>query len=247
MMGGSDDGGGVDLPPEVASDDDGGVALPPEVASDDDGGALPPEVSPGLPPDVGGICSCKSSLRKKRCPEQFEVAYIDNLRMKQLNLKEEERRKAAFLSVQHQVCDADGNMTLGNTKWTLEGKHVCRTFWEHAHALGHGTVDSMKTLIRNGALELPVQISRMPAATSRLQFQKADAWFLMVHQDLGEPLAEADPLLARQDENELLEDAGHPLWALALNIGDQKYVPKHYLNPGCFEDIWVMYEAMNPC
>ena len=73
----------------------------------------------------------------------------------------------------------------------------------------------------------------------------ADAWFLNLYQSLGEPLAEVDPSYIDAD-CVAINDADHPLWSLRIAIISGQYARKRYLSPGCFEDLFLMYEAMVP-
>ena len=43
-----------------------------------------------------------------------------------------------------------------------------------------------------------------------------------------------------------IDDADHPLWSLRFAINNGQYCRKRYLSPGCFEDMFSMYEAMVP-
>ena len=118
------------------------------------------------------------------------------------------------------MCDDDGMMLVGSIPWSLQGKRVCRQFWEHAHGLGHVTVDTISKAIREkkqkqttttknsqairaGALSAPdVTSADQKERSYGFQASKADAWFLQLHKNLGEPLPDADP-----DQEKLLSDA----------------------------------------
>jgi len=125
-------------------------------------------------------------------------------RQEQLNLSEADRRANAFNLIKRQTCDDDGLVRLGHVQWTLQGKRVCRQFWEHAHAVGHATVDTLSQAIRNGALSAPdVTSAHQRDRLSGIQASKADAWFLQLHKNLGEPLPDAD----REQQKLLVDEA----------------------------------------
>ncbi len=162
----------LDLPPSVASSD---VELPPSVLGSHD-----EEATSG---SKAGHCNCKLG-----CAERFESTEIEQHRSQTLSLSESDRAEAHFNAVRLQVCDKDGAVEVGYTKFTICGQRVCRTFWEYYHAIGHDTLDKYKNFIRNGATSLPSKSPRMPGVRTPAEFAKADAWFFQMHQDLGEPL-----------------------------------------------------------
>jgi hypothetical protein len=228
------------------------------VAMAEDGVSLPPSVSDAspdksdldldahsdcqLPPPVGGVAGCSC---RRECFTNFTAEAIDELRGQRLNASEEDRARLAFESVRVQICDADGHIVPGYTKWTLKGIRVCRPFWEHAHAVGHGGVDRAKKLLLAGASKPLERLPRMPAVDAAKKYDQADAWFFELYQGLGEPLPVADPAGAvDMDVYERIDDADHPLWALRIFVVAEHYAPKRYLNPGCFEDLWMMHEVM---
>ena len=84
---------------------------------------------------------------------------------------------------------------------------------------------------------------RMPKSTDGgKQFLAADAWFLQLYTDLGEPFPVTDKAIEFHQEHAEVEDPEHPLWALSINTtADAKqYIPKRFLNPGTLEDLWIM-------
>ena len=73
----------------------------------------------------------------------------------------------------------------------------------------------------------------------------ADAWFLVLYKTVAEPLAEADPALLDLENLAQLDDVHHPLWSLSVALqGGKHAVPKVFLNPGGFEDLWSLYQVM---
>ena len=99
-------------------------------------------------------------------------------------------------------------MKPGHMKWTFQGVHVCRPFWEYAHATGHAGVDMAKKCLKTGADGPPERLSRI--SPGMFKAVDADAWFLNLYQSLGEPLAEVDPSYLDAD-CVAIDDADHPL------------------------------------
>ena len=143
------------------------------MADDDGGGSLPPSVSDGdLPPDVlseegsgNGVCSPRLPLGthcacKNRCYEKVSLQAVRDFREQHLNLSEEDRARQVFAAVSLQVCDRDGKVKPGRTQWTFQGAHVCRPFWEYAHAVGHAGVDMAKQCLHVGADGPPERLPR---------------------------------------------------------------------------------------
>ena len=224
----------IELPPSVSASDCDSVELPPDVDVEFE--------AEGTAASRSGICSCKM-----QCPGQFQDGRIEGMRLDSQALTDKERQAKAFTLVQQHVCDKDGHFLIGRTKWTIGGVHVCRPFWEYAHALGSSTVDKVRKLLSSGASAPLAPLPRMPSSVAKKQYFKADAWFLVLYQDLGEPLAVSDPDLIDIAEYELVEDPNHPLWSLSVNVGvEERYTAKRYLNPGTFEDVWLMYHAQTP-
>jgi hypothetical protein len=102
----------------------------------------------------------------------------------------------------------------------------------------------VKKRLQMGADGPSERLPRLPAEKSK--FNGADAWFLDLYQSLGEPLAEVDPSFFEVEGCVPIDDADHPLWSLRIAINNGQYAPKRYLNPGTFEDLFLMYEAMVP-
>ena len=67
----------------------------------------------------------------------------------------------------------------------------------------------------------------------------------MIYKDLAEPMATADPD-SGLEMADLPDDMDHPLWSLCAALGTEKRVPRPYLNPGTFEDLWLLYQVMTP-
>lgn len=232
---------GIEMPSPVGTEDgdtNSDIVLPPSLVNSDE--ELPALVDGDveLPPATDRCC-------KIDCMNSFDKGVVETQRASILGLAEKERADAAFQSVRMHVCDKDGLFLTGNIKWSFQGTRCCRPFWEWAHALGHGTVDKMRKLIRDGHTSVLVRAPRVPSATSGVQFRKADAWFFMLHQDLGEPLAISNSAMLDLDEYEVVDTPEHPLWAISTHVeaSGSRYVPKRYLNPGCFEDLWLAYQA----
>ena len=97
--------------------------------------------------------------------------------------------------------------------------------------------------LKTGADGPPERLSRIPPGMFKAV--DADAWFLNLYQSLGEPLAEVDPSYMDAD-CVAIGDADHLLWSLRIAIISGQYARKRYLSPGCFEDLFLMYEAMVP-
>jgi hypothetical protein len=203
---------------------------------------LPPDVLDESDLDVSQgstTCSCKLA-----CHSRFSQQDIEEVRFQYLRLPAQERTQKVFTLVLHVMQDKDGSIVCGHAKWTFKGERVCRSFWEHVHCIAHKTLVSYMKCIRNGALAPPVKLAPVPPASAKRQFSKADAWFLMMYNDLAEPMATADPELPIEMED--LQDVEHPLWSLCSALGSTRSVPRKYLNPGGFEDLWLLYQVMTP-
>ena len=132
----ADDDGVVSLPPSVSDGD-----LPPDVLSAEGSGS---EVClPG--PALGATCACKNM-----CYEKVSLQAVRDFREQHLNLSEEDRARQVVAAVCLQVCDRDGKVKPGRTQWTFQGVHVCRPFWEYAHAVGHARVDWVNKCLHMG-------------------------------------------------------------------------------------------------
>ena len=88
----------------------------------------------------------------------------------------------AFNLVRDKTSDTNG-VVLGNIKWQLNGRRVCTDVWEFANGLGHGPVDHMRKMVRNGAQSVPGKLPRKPR--SRVQLSKADTWLLTLYKILA--------------------------------------------------------------
>ena len=224
----------ADLPPDVD------VELPPDVASDND--VKPAAASSSSSSSMAWHCSCR---RDCRAGDEAVLAAGTAARLEHLSCKD--RSAKLFEAVKSQLTDADGLVRLGKASWSFQDKRVCRPFWEWSHAAGHGTVDKYAKLIRQGHTSLP---SNDCGVRPRDQYFRADEWFLNLYRRLGEPLAVEDPALIDEAEHEVITDTTHPLWNMSINVGamtaGKHIVQKRYLNPGCFEDIWLLYQVDNP-
>ena len=229
----------VDLPPDVGSDsDDDGVEMPEmesETEDEDDEQQLQ---SVGMAQNAG--CKCK-----RGCHTLIDASRATELRANQLAGTDREKKERLFGQIWLQVCDADGNYKRGRIQWTMESKPVCRFFWEHMHAAGHGTLDDIMKLIKLGHKSLPEKSGiRVPSSSSKCQYIKASSWFLRLYTDLGEPYATEDPAASHLADKEMIEEPQHPLWdvGIALGTDGNRYVPTRYLNPGCFEDLFLQHQ-----
>ena len=176
----ADDDGGVSLPPSVSDGD-----LPPDVLSEEGSGS--DVCSPCLA--LGTKCACKNM-----CYEKVSLQAVRDFREQHLNLSEEDRARQVVAAVSLQVCDQDGKVKPGHTQWTFQGVHVCRPFWEYAHAVGHAGWTGRTSACKWGTDGPPARLPRLPDEKSR--HNDADACFLDLYQSLGEPLAEVDPIMS---------------------------------------------------
>lgn len=230
---------GMELPPSVESDDSS-VDLPPVVNSDGD--EFENDAEPLTESELNGMmhCFCKMQCHKNKSLDSRE------LRAAQLVLTPREHGQRVFETVKRHVVSDTGEV-VKKTNWTVKGHRVCRPFFEWCSAVGHATLDRFCKLAREGAVVLPdgEKLPRMPRFDVGQQAIKADSWFLDVYRKLAEPQAISDNALLDEKGSEVLEDASHPLWSTAINLpgSDKRSVPCQYLNPGCFEDLFLQYET----
>lgn len=212
--------GDVELPPDAESESD--LDLPPPLTDSDD-----------------EIRCCSRKCHK-------HIADAEALRASQLAMPPEQHKLDVFEKVKHHVVH-EGGAVVRRTRWTVQGEPVCRPFFEWCNAVGHATLDSYCKMAREGALVLhDERMPRLPRTDVGKASMSADAWFLDVYRRLAEPQAIADDALVDDRGVEVLSDASHPLWATGVNLpgaADQRTVPTQYLNPGCFEDLWLQYET----
>ena len=192
-----------------------------------------------LPPGTDTPCTCS-----RGCAGLFTSENIDALRRQRLTLAPKDKKRALFQDVKAQMCNAFGEVLKKKTAWELGGKSVCRGFWQFARATGSGQVDVIRKLVQGGHQVAP-EPKRMPRELERSKWFEADEWFLHLYRGLGEPMAIDDPDLLEEAMLECLEDSEHPLFIMHYCLGPEqkRYVPKRYLNPGTFEDLWMMHQG----
>ena len=234
------------------------LSLPSDVEDDgvepsDEIGELAEEI--GLPSDVEddynvaeiGARHCHCKLR---CHMKFSPTVVEEHRALMQSRTEAERSHILFERIKDFMkSDADTeHLNLGKIKFSFHGQHVCRPFWEHVYYTGPSQVDKAKKYATAGHVQMPVR--EAPAQMPGHAASKADAWFLSVWRDLGEPMAIENPEALNMTEHMLIDIPLHPLWNLSVVVpsarhgeGAKRYVPKRYLNPGCFEDLFSMHQA----
>jgi hypothetical protein len=236
----------VELPPDVVdSETETTLPLPGPLdveGSDCESVELPPDVD-ASDSDPGGLTRCNCKLRCHKTKKFDSNAF----RADQIALSQREHASSVFATVRRHVVLENGD-TVKRTQWTVQGDPVCRAFFEWCHAVGHATLDRYCKFAREGATELPDEkLPRMPRVDQlRTASIRADAWFLNLYRTLAEPQAiEDDALVDECGSSEVLTDTAHPLWATSVNLpdSDKRCIPVLYLNPGCFEDLFLQYEA----
>ncbi len=177
---------------------------------------------------------------------------VQNSRIKWNSLDKQDRLDQLFQCIKIQVSDDLGTMANGRAKWTFKGQVVCRHFWAHVHNTSPSTIDKYRKHIREGGVKPPEHLPKVPSVKSGIQGSKADAWFLQLYTDLGEPypMEDGSEEISLEEIHELVETPSHPLWniSVALSGGDlaKRYAPKRYLNPGSFQNLWDMYHGSVP-
>ena len=211
--------------------------LPPDVLSEEGSGSDVCSPCPAL----GTKCACKN-----RCYEKVSLQAVRDSREQLLILsrKDRARLKLILAAASGPVCDRDGNVKPRYRHRTFQGVHVCKPFWEYAHAVGPAGVGMAKKCLQMGADRPPARLPRLPA--EKTKFNDADTWFLDLYQSLGEPLAEVYPSFLDAEGCVPIDDADHLLWSLRIAINNGQYARKRYLSCTSFEDLFLMYEAMVP-
>ena len=226
------------LPPSVCED-----GCDAELHSDDD--SLPPSVNEEEPT----ISCCK----RGNCRTKFEKDALVQYKMDLDRLSQGDRLQKVFEAVRNVARQSEEQ---GTTcfQWTFLGQAVCRKFWEATHGVGHGALDNMVILAKNGHSQLPPRAPRMGRATPASN--TLDAWFLTLYRDLAEPLAvpgSGDAVVVEDDNDprvqcEELTDINHPLYLNTINADQVGHrvrglkVPKRYLNFDSFASLFQFYK-----
>ena len=142
-------------------------------------------------------------------------------------LSAQNRAEQLFIDVAKQVGKQVGESEeKSRTLWLINSEQVCRAFWAHAHNTTSKTLSSTTALIKAGHTRpLEHAEQRLPRPKAGIQEAKADAFFLDLYKDLGEPMAVEDN--AMDPEHVELTDQSHPLWALSsvLHADERRVVP----------------------
>ena len=148
------------------ADDDGGVYLPPSAS---DGDLLPDVLSEeGSGSDVCSPCPALGikCAFKNRCYEKVSLQAVRDSREQFLILSRRDRARL-LAAVRWQVCDRDGNVKPRYRRRTSQGVHVCKPFWEYAHAVGPAGVGMAKKCLQMGADRPPARLPRLPAEKTK--------------------------------------------------------------------------------
>lgn len=241
-----------------ASDSD--ISLPDSVRSDD---GPPDEDEWSLPPDVCEDDHAPDACCKKgNCKSKFQESELQAYELQFANCSQELRLKKVYEQVR-EVFKAGGSDPKKLMPWSVLGQPVCRRFFEGLHGIGHGSLDKLVNLAKNGHVDVPTRGPRLKREAPALA--TVDTWFVSIYRDLAEPLAlpgsgnlaesdGPDPGASSKDsdmvEHEIVA-ADHPLAALSLNLRQSNadadphgrvYVPKRYLNFGSEQQIWNFYQ-----
>lgn len=196
-------------------EDDSGVQLPSDVESD--------QCNTGL----RSHCKCKLL-----CCQQFDESAVEIARTEFLK-DGHVRQGQVFLKVKGFVDQLPSDKA--KIAWSIDGKMVCRPFWEFYHATGHKAIDEMVKLAKNGHNSVPERGARLPREKPKMD--EADLWFLAVYQGLAEPTPMEDggchfeELADQAGQHEVIKDLNHPLLSLSLGISTEKNtVAKRFLN-----------------
>ena len=235
----------VDLPPDVVSDSE--VELPPDVMSDVD---LPPDVEDDgrdmseQPVPANQWCTCKL-----RCFTKFSAEHVEFHRGQQL--ADQNRMANAYHKIKVMVEQRSSSDTTCKIQWSIDGTRVCRPWWEHYHAIGHGQVDDMVKLSKAGHPHLPERGARMPREKQKSDI--VDAWFLNLYQGSSEPIPvegsadRLEELSADSLQHEVVNDIHHPLYGLSVAVGQgvnkQHLAPKRFLNEENLSSLWGLYQS----
>ena len=165
------------------ADDDGEVSLPPSVSVSDSDGDLPPDV---FSEEGSGSDVCLPY-------EKVSHQAVRDFREQHLNLSEEDRARQVLAAVSGQVCDRDGNVKPRYRHRTFQGVHVCKPFWEYAHAVGPAGVGMARKCLQMGADRPPARLPRLPA--EKTKHNNADTWFLDLYQSLGGAFGRSGPII----------------------------------------------------
>jgi hypothetical protein len=238
----------LELPPDV-EDNQAADEVAGEMDDGDDDVELPPDV-----PDVmrllddqhaSALCSCK-----RDCVARYDMQKIAFDRLQMLNQPSGDRLPALYNRVRLAVT-VKNKPTSKNVSWKHDGAIVCKPFFCHVNACGHSTIEKFKMLIDSGHQTLDLaSFSTIPGVRSHVQKNRADAWFMMLYDSLAEPWATEECANLLDDNLETcfhMVEPGHPLWIRAeMSLsGSSGAVPKRYLNPGSFEDLWSLYSHAN--
>ena len=231
----------VSLPPSVHSEVAGSeISLPPSV---DSANAGPDEV---VAKPASGVCSCKL-----QCASKFDAEVVSKQRVE--STTDSNHKDLVFEQVRALVKRTKDN---GATRvsWYVGEQKVCRPFWEFYHGIGHGTVDNMLTLAKNGHVTLPSEEkARQPRA--KTASHDVDAWLAGIYRGLAEPLAvegsadRVDQLPALQLQHEIVDDQSHPLYTLALALNNPQdngfLIPKRFVSLKDVGSLWLVFEAQH--
>ena len=228
------------------SDDD--VSLPPSVASEGVSAhsevSLPPSCHSSDPGEASsaGVCSCKLA-----CTSRFEADAVAKHRVESTSSN---HKDVVFEQVRMLLAEMKEKKG-SRMSWSIGGLKVCRPFWEHYHSVGHGSVDKMLALAKNGHVTLPPEKkARQPRAKTAAH--DVDVWLLGIYRGLAEPLAvegsadRVDQLPAEEVQHEVVDDQAHPLYSLsvALNPQDKGFlVPKRFVTLKDLGGLWNAYET----
>ena len=232
----------VSLPPSVKESDDmsDSVSLPPDVAEDADDDA-----------EATGSGAC---CKKGKCETKFRPGDMEAYQLELQGCSQQLRLKRVFDEVRA-VFRSGGSDPSKVMSWAVKGQPVCRRFFEKVHGVGHGQLDKMVALARNGQVELPAPGPRLQRQSPALA--NVDTWFVGLYIHLAEPLAvpgsgEHVPATGETPTDQHVTVASdHPLAALSLNLRQKKgdadphgnvYVPQRFLNFGSEAQLWQFYQ-----
>lgn len=232
----------VSLPPSVKESDDmsDSVSLPPDVAEDADDDA-----------EATGSGAC---CKKGKCETKFRPGDMEAYQLELQGCSQQLRLKRVFDEVRA-VFRSGGSDPSKVMSWAVKGQPVCRRFFEKVHGVGHGQLDKMVALARNGQVELPAPGPRLQRQSPALA--NVDTWFVGLYIHLAEPLAvpgsgEHVPATGETPTDQHVTVASdHPLATLSLNLRQKKgdadphgnvYVPRRFLNFGSEAQLWQFYQ-----
>lgn len=239
----------VSLPASVASDAESLPSLPPSVGAEESD----LRESHGAPAPAAAATCCKKGF----CPQRFSPDEIANYKLQFQTCTPEEKRTKVFEEVKSLYKKASQAATKEESvcvAWQICDKPVCRRYWEQIHRVGHGALDKLLALAKQGNLTVPPRGPRLPRQAPAQD--TADVWFLGLYKSLAEPLAipgSQDQVVGPEIENEALlqpvvVNSTHPLHCLAVNTSGlrngrgEPAVPKRYLNFSSEADLWNFYQ-----